>query len=239
VVNVSGTASNSYYDPNSDQVTIQTSSVWGEWGVFTLAHEYGHAAHQRALNVIFGYGACAESGHYIDGSYNLGCAYTEGFADFHGVYTRRDALTNTFASDYNIEHNVFYSSGDGSIVEGAVAAFLYDLVDGPGDPDGAANESDGDDDAVQYPGTYVATLMRTCNITYDFFGFHVRSENGIDDLSYCLERQVDPAVKNSSAYFVTRPSSNEAVSASEGATEPPSWSQSAIRTLWTHNLYGQ
>jgi hypothetical protein len=234
-VNVGG--SSTYYSQSEDRIHIGTSDIWGEWGIFAVAHEYGHAAHQRALGGIQGFGDCPGSGHYIDGSYNLGCAWTEGFADFHGAYTRRDALTMGTGSDYSIERNLYYSSGDGSIIEGAVAAFLYDLVDGPNDPDGSANQSDGvDDDSVQYSGNYLANLMRTCNVV---FYSPNRGENGIDDLVYCLERQVDPAVRNSSVYFPTRPEFWKATSESEGAAEPPTWSQTAIRALWTHNLYGQ
>ena len=235
LVVIGGTTTQYFHNPVSgfEKIDLRSVDVWGEVGIFALAHEYGHAVHEMALGGLAGYGDCPESGHAINGSYNLGCAWKEGFADFHGVYTRRDALTGSYASDYAIEHNVFYSSGDGSIVEGAVSAFLYDLVDGPNDPDAFDNTTDGDDDAVQYPGSYVANLMRTCWVT----ATPSHGENGIDDLTYCLERQVDPAVTGSSVYFPTRGADPWAES--EGATEPPTWSQGAIRALWTHNLYGQ
>ncbi len=235
-VNMMSNINNSYYSEGSDAIFIKTSHTLHEFGIFTFAHEYGHAVHDKALGGIAAYGACPDS-HYVDGAYNLGCAWKEGFADFHAAYTRREVLTSGGFADHEFESNQFYQGGDGSIIEGSVAAFLYDLVDGPNDPDGPTNQPDGDDDAVQYPGSYLGTLMRTCLITQ--FGGVIRGENGIDDLIYCLERQVDPAVKNSSIYFVTRPANLEAVGESESATEPTNWSQSAIRALWTHNLYGQ
>jgi hypothetical protein len=239
-VNVTSSISNSYYSPNDDHIYIKSTHVWHEWGIFTMGHEYGHAAHERALNHIEAYGSCPDS-HFIDRGYSLGCAWTEGFADFHGAFVRGDALIlggSDGVSDYQFEINKFYPGGDGSIVEGSVAAFLNDLIDGPNDPNSSTNQLDGDDDSVQYPGNYLATLMRTCAVTKSF-GNQWRNEDGIDDLIYCLERQVDPAVRNSSTYFVTRPDSLKANSESESATEPPNWTQSAIRTLWTRNLYGQ
>jgi hypothetical protein len=248
-VTITSTGTSSYYDPNQDQINLLTSGIWGEWGIFTLAHEYGHAVQEKALGGIAALGQCPASGHSIDGAYTLGCAYTEGFADFHGVYARRDVLTHAFVSDYLIEQDTYYpgytydasgnrtgTSTDGSIIEGAVAAFFYDLVDGPSDPDSYTNQSDGDDDAVQYPGQYLADIVRTCSVT---FGIRSRRANGVDDLAYCFERTVDPAVRNSTTYFPTRSSDSKATLETEGATEPANWSQAAIRTLWTHNLYGQ
>ncbi len=74
------------------------------------------------------------SPHHVDGAYNLQCAYSEGSAD------------------------------DGSIIEGAVAGFLYDLLDAPDWPDSPYNTADGDDDPVTFPGSYLADLVKTCNV---------------------------------------------------------------------------
>lgn len=170
-------------------------------------------------------GSCP-SPHYLDGPHNLRCAFSEGFADYHGAATRPDLGSYIYRS--RIESNAYYpgtryhgSDGDpndGSIIEGAVAAFLYDLTD-------PANESH---DQVQYPGSYVADIIRTCKTP-------VYRANGVDHLVYCFEQIVDSAI--SSSYFRTRSSPPSSIS--ESATEPAGWSRSAIRTLWLRNLYGQ
>jgi hypothetical protein len=222
----------------SDKITITSNAVWGSYGIFTAAHEYGHAVHEKALNGNAASGNCPGSGHTIDGSYDMRCAYSEGFADFHAFATRGSALVATFYSDYNVERNYYYSLGstyDGSTIEGAVAAFFYDLIDGPSSPDGANNETNGDDDGVQFPGRYVADIIRTCQVqVIPFKGVRAIA---IDQLIYCFENTVDPAIANSSFYFPHK--INQVTQEFEGATEPSGWSKSVIRALWTRDLYGQ
>jgi hypothetical protein len=241
-------AGNSSYSPSADEITIRSTGdadhVWGPLGIFVAAHEYGHAVHERALGGNVAGGQCP-SPHYIDGAHNLQCAYSEGFANFHAVATRRADLRNEGESDWAIEQNFNYPgwvyehgspvspSTDGSIIEGAVAAFLYDLVDAPDWPDSPFNTADGDDDSVTFPGSYLADIIRTCNVLYSSW----TRADGIDHLIYCLEQQVDPAVTGSQMYFPTR--SSDPFNQTEAAAEPPGWSVAVIRALWTRNLYGQ
>ncbi len=188
--------SGSYYTSGEDRIYLGASDVPGSYGTFVVPHEYGHAGHEKALGGNAASGTC--SWHTLNAAINLKCAYSEGFADFHAAYTAGPILTSSFGSDYSIEHNSYYpgwiynsqhqpvnQSSDGSIIEGAVAAFFYDLVDGPNEPDGASNQADGDDDAIQYSGKYVSDIVKTCKVDGS-----VRA-NGIDHLVYCFERQID------------------------------------------------
>ena len=177
------------YTGSDDRIYIKTTNaVWGPYGVFIAAHEYGHALHNQALGGIVSH-SCPEP-HYLYGAYNLGCAFVEGFADFHAAITRADSLKLTDGfSDYGAEHDVSYSgSGDGSIIEGAVASFFYDLVDNANTRDGINNQPDGDDDVVSYPGSYVADIVKTCLVN------GTTKANGIDHVIYCFERTIDPAI---------------------------------------------
>lgn len=219
------------YKTSEDRIYINsTNAVWGGYGIFSSAHEYGHAFQNNALGG-FGSFSCPNP-HYIDGASGLGCALVEGFADFHAVIVRADSLKIDDFSDYGAERDVNYAgTGDGSVVEGAVASFFYDLLDNASTPDGSNNQSDGDDDTVAYPGSYIADIVKTCFVN------GTTKANGIDHIIYCFERTIDPAITGSPTYFPTR--SPDPTSYSEGATEPPSWSQSNIRALWLRNLYGQ
>lgn len=110
-----------------------------------------------------------------------------------------------------------------NIIEGAVAAFFFDITDG-------ANESH---DHVCYPGSYVANIIETCSV---LDGGWQRAD-GMDHLIYCFEQEVDPTVTGSGTYFPTR--SVDPTDQEEWATEPSGWSQADVRTLWTCNLYGE
>lgn len=243
---VSDQADNSYYNRGDDRIVMREQHIWARFGDGwrIVAHEYGHALHERGLGGNAG-GDCP-SPHQFDGAYNLKCAFSEGFAGFYGAFVQGDKVSLSFASDDRIEADSAFSgwryylnarlerSYDGSIIERAVAAFLYDLVDGPASPNTTANTSDGvDDDPVQFPARYISELIRTCYVSY---GSLPRRANGVDELVGCMENLVDPLVWNSPVYFSTRDGTPSGYS--ESATEPPGWSRTVIRNLWLRDLYG-
>jgi len=226
-----------------DKVFINIGDVWGPWGIFTAAHEYGHAYHMKGLGGV-NLGTCP-SPHYIDqATNNVQCAWSEGFADFFGVATRRAALGSNTITDYFIEIDAYfpgrnYSTGatsrDGAIIEGAVAAFLYDLVDDGSWPDGSNNEVNGDDDPMAYGGKYLADVMRTCAnqvpiVTFPTTSWRWDPEYHIGMLARCLENRVSPPLPQPTLNLGTVRDQRE------GATEPPGWSPDNIRASWTWNL---
>ena len=224
-------ADNSFYDPSNDRITIKSTSgadhIWGIQGKFIEAHEYGHAVQEKALGGNAASGNCPVP-HFVDGAHNLQCAYSEGFADFHGAATRPDladfAYRDEFEADQDFPgHHGLGNPLDGSIIEGAVAAFLYDLAD-------PSNETH---DSAQFAGSYIAQIIQTCQVNVTFVGW-VRA-NGIDHLTYCFEQTVDPSITGSSTYFVTR--SPDPTQESQSATTPPGWTQAKIRNEWVWNEY--
>lgn len=234
-VTVSNNASSTIrYSPSEDRVYLdRTNGFDPYYGWFAPAHEYGHAYHEKALGGIPSTTSC--SPHYLNGASSLSCAYVEGWADFFAGFVRGDLLVATDGSDYKFEHNSYYTaSADGSKIEGPVAAFFYDVVDGSSSPDGITNGTDGDDDTVNYVASYLAQIVKTCTVKN---GLSWIRPNGVDHVIYCMERTIDPAITGSSTYFPTR--SPDPSAFAESATEPTGWSQSAIRTLWKHNLYGE
>lgn len=176
--------SNSYYSKSQDRIYIKTNAspdhIWGSFGDFVIPHEYGHAFHHKALGGINSNSGVNCNPHTLDGPSSLGCAMAEGFADYFAAATL-GAYANFF------ENSTFYPGGDGSVIEGPVAAFLYDLTDPANEPH----------DSMNYPGSYVGAIFNSC-LTYSI-GL---SANGIDHIIYCLENQVDPAVVQN--YFPAR-----------------------------------
>ena len=226
-----------------DYIAIPPGNELGSFATFSQGHEYGHAVHYGALGGLPGNNCSGEDGHRHDQATFFSCALREGFAHFHGsVVFGPELLAEGYYSDYQLEANQSYPGyvyvnnqrtgtvvPDGSIVEGAVAAFLYDLYDGPTAPDSPTGGTDNDDDAVEYGGPYIAAIVSTCLA-------NGTRATGIDHLVYCFERWIDPVITSSLNYFPTR--SPDPSSFSENATEPPTWNVSAIRSLWVRDLYG-
>src|SRR5206468_1056515 len=151
--------------------------VWGSFGIFTAAHEYGHAYHNRAIEDWRTY-SCTGDQHTWTETDNLSCAFVEGFADFFAMWLEGDRLvTAPFGADCGLESNLDSCpsggrtnpppNGDGVRVEAAVAAFLYDLVDGDTELDDAMNAAgppEAFDDAT-YPASWLADVIQYCKVT--------------------------------------------------------------------------
>lgn len=188
-----------------------------------IAHEYGHALHDKELGG--NEGGCNGKDHYLNGALSLPCAFSEGFAQYHASVTIDG--DNTFIPE--IEDNVYYPASpensesgpldDGSIIEGAVAAFLYDLTDPANEPH----------DQVDYPGEYVAEIIETCTVSAPL----AQRADGIDHLIACFQQ----SIPNYSIYFPNR--DNPPSDFQEGASEPSGWDANAIDLLWKTNLYDE
>lgn len=215
----------SYYNPDQDKIWMKAGDIVGARGIFVAAHEYGHALAQQSMSGSRG-GGCP-SPHYIDGYYTLLCALSEGFADYHAAAIRGPDAGSVY---YSIRSNSYYHGGDGSIVEGAVAAFLLDVSARSGETDFIG----GSDYALHYPARYVGEQMAGCYFHPDYFTGYFLAD-GIDAMVYCFEGTVDATVRAN--YFPTR--SGYILSEFSYATNPAGWSASAIRRLWLNKLYGQ
>ena len=211
----------SRYSPSGsggERISIIPADVWDEYGTFVQAHEYGHAFHQRVWGGIVG--GCSGS-HQIDQPSSLGCAYSEGIADFFSFVTMP---TTWMARNYS---GVTATYGtDRSTTEVHVASFLTRLVDSPSDPARPW-------DRVQFPGRYVGETIRTCTTN----GVSPVRADGIDRLIYCLERGVDPRIRD--AYFTSRLNASRITTQASAVDAPAGWSRAAVRTLWEMVLYGQ
>lgn len=231
-VQIAACGSTSCYDAVGDSILLNSTHVWGYVGVMTQAHEYGHAYHNKALGPL-----PSDTGNPTDCSghggpvyTNLACAYKEGFAEYFAVLAWPDtANLHGYSPEANpnllLNSNPFPADSnnpDGSIIEGAVQAFLYDITD-------PANETG---DAIAYSTGYLGDIMATCQVSDG--GGDPTHPSGIDHVIRCLEQQVDSSVNG---YFYYR--NPASTSETESATEPPGWSRSNIRTLWLKDLYNR
>jgi hypothetical protein len=213
----------SYCGFGGDRVQIRDAApnraIWGPYGYFTQAHEYGHAFHEKALGGIHHAGDCGASHSLQASSGNLGCAWQEGFADFVAALVDPINIGFYFSILQNIPNT---SAGtDGSVWEQAVAGFLLDLTDPVGD------ESF---DQIQYPARYIGDLVAQCRLASGW----IYSVNGIDYMVYCLERTVDPSIRG---YFPTR--SNQPGIVDPRVAAPVGWGEAqhaAVRRLWLWDL---
>src|SRR5699024_810428 len=180
----------SYYSPGNDHIVIyhkddNNTHIAGDYGDFVAAHEYGHALHEKGLGGNNG-GYCSQDdddndGHYVFEPISLRCAFSEGFADYHAA--------EVGFPYFQFEANPYVSNGeDGSIIEGAVAGFFWDLTD-------PTNESF---DNVEYnSGYYIASIIEDCEVKVN--GNWKRAD-GIDHLIACFQH----GVPSYTSYFPTR-----------------------------------
>ena len=217
-INYNPLASASRYSPTDDRITILERDVWDDYGTFIQGHEYGHAFHQKAWGGITG--SCSGS-HQLDQPSTLGCAYSEGIADFFSFVT----IPGTWmARTYG---DVYAAPGtDRSTTEVHVASVLGRLID-------PAYDTSRPWDRTAYPGRYLGETIRSCMTD----GVQPSRADGIDRLIYCLERQVDPEVRD--GYFATRSDAWRITTQSSVAPVPASWSRAHVRMVWEKVLYGQ
>ena len=132
------------------------------------------------------------------------------------------------------------------LIEGAVAGFFNDLVDGVSDPNGPSNETGNDDDSVTWPASYLGQVIRDCSVNWvvtPSSGTYTQLD-GINQWVYCAERSlaaqslIDPV--SGTAYFAQGALNYNGFA--ETASEPsccPGHNLTTVRGLWLWNLYNQ
>jgi hypothetical protein len=218
------------YNSGDDLIRTNYTRAYGEDGEFVSTHEYGHAFHWKAIEAPAN-NDCGPS-HSINVPNQISCAFVEGFADFFSIWVAGDQLTTGwnggYATDNALEDNPWRTIGDGSRIEGAAAAFMYDLVDGAPETDSPTNTSNGDEafDTATYPGSFVVQAMSACSFTLLVIG--VSKLDGTDQFVYCVERSLSaqPLGVSWRTYNTITP-----------PAAPTGWDPALIRRLWRYNFY--
>ncbi|HEX5872011.1 MAG TPA: hypothetical protein VFY65_16390 [Longimicrobium sp.] len=207
--------------------------IWGTFGAFVHVHEYGHAYQEDVLGGVKRYyyinggttPVCPQN-HPMQNQTNLQCALAEGFADYYAVSALPGATgvveTEMESGRYSPSATNQWSYGvgsNGSIIQGAVASFLYDITD-------PANETH---DQTAYPGTYVAEVIRTCQVWTGSWKYN----DGIDHLAYCFVGTI-----TDTQYFNTRSPHPTSHSTTAPEPEPYNTRYFKIRKNSMKNLFG-
>lgn len=242
-----------YYDHLSGvgelHMANQANMIFREDGVMFVTHEYGHSFQNRKLwrhpasNGLMRYTADCATRHPPESGSTFGCAFGEGFADWYAVVVRKNDLPTWYRQ---VEDNWYYhnctpgttSRGtsvctvDGSIVQGAVAALLWDISD---------DDLEAHDRVNRTPGE-VAEGIRACEVRQSG---NLIAYNGMDHFILCMENRSPYQVRIRAAttgrdtvltFFNTR-------ARDKWATSPTGTQVLAnsdhFRRLWLYTLYSR
>lgn len=236
-----------YYSVPEIRMYASYQIVFGEFGTFTAAHEWGHMWHDKYLippgapnGLMRLYGNCGRE-HTPYNKTTLACAFAEGFASWYALIAREGDLPTRRSQ---IESNHYYlncqngavigaitvtCTDDGAVVEGAIQSFLFDLSDGV---QGEAH------DAVQFPPLQIANAVGSCTVRLPNANSNI-PYNGVDHLIYCMEGRAPYMVRVTGAsmtFFNTRSSSAWPTSALGAGL---AYSSDAFRKIWLVNLYSK
>lgn len=234
----------SRYDWGSDHIRVEPAwdHIWREMGVMVAAHEWGHLWQNGYLyespatnGLMRFYNAACPIPHPPGEYTNFGCAFGEAFADWYAVVVREGDLPgwrrDLEENRLHLQHCNQKCTTDGSIVQGAVHAFLWDIVD-------PANENH---DRIQKPAADVVASIKGCRVSVDRVNY--RPYTGIDHLIWCMERRFPYQVRirktvgdTLMTFFNTRPSNHWANDASGPSVANFS---DDFRRLWLVNLYSK
>ena len=234
--------------PGSDVIRLNQTTVFDlnqpsytqYYGLFTTLHEFGHSFHYYAV-APFGGEPCSGN-HFWSGQTNIGCSFREGFAHWIAMTTIGAAITSApFGGDWGTENNLD-GVGPGSAfptnppagtdpiaVEGAIASFLYDLIDNDTEPDGLTGGTGPveDLDLLAAPATTVLARIKYCRVD------GVAQLTGADWLIYCLEGDAWAYAEASTYSTLWRPAGIVSY-----AQSVPPLNAALVRQLWEYNLYG-
>ncbi len=237
----------SRYDWGANHVRIEPEwdHIWGEQGVMVAAHEWGHLWQDQYL-----YQSPAADGlrryynigcpqRHPPGEYtNFGCAFGEAFADWYAVVVRESDLPRWRRDMEENRFHLFFCgqkcTTDGSIVQGAIHAFLWDITDP------AFVEAH---DRVQKSPASVVASIKGCEVSIDRVRY--TPYTGIDHLIWCMERRFPYQVRMQKTsgwgdtlqtFFNARPRDQWANDARGFTVDNLS---DDFRRLWLVNLYSR
>jgi hypothetical protein len=221
--------------------------LFGEFGAYAAAHEWGHMWHDKYLippganNGLIRYYSGCPTEHTPAQRTTLPCAFGEAFANWYAVVVREGEVpTWKQHLEENYHHKTCQNGSkvgnitlvcvdDGSIVEGAIHSFLYDLSDG------TQGETH---DQVQFTPLQVASAVGSCTVRLPNASSNIPYK-GVDHLIYCMEGRAPYMVRVNGVamtFFNTRPSSEWPQSALGSSL---ALSSDQLRKVWLVNLYSK
>lgn len=232
------------YDWGAVEVHIEPKfdNVFLEFGVLAAAHEWGHLWQDQFLfqypasNGLKRLNPVCPDQHFLWLTTTFGCAFGEAFADWYAVLIRESDLP-TWRQDLEGNTNhllrcISACGSDGSIVQGAVGAFLWDITDA------AFVENF---DRVQKRPIDVIQSIKACEVSVNRVEFIPYT--GLDHLIWCMENRFPYEVRIQTAsgeqlmtFFNARPRSAWAMAARGPMVDA---FNDDFRRLWLVNLYSK
>ncbi len=198
---------------------------------WTVAHEYGHALHSKALGGMWGTDKCGEEDRVsMFSATSYTCAFSEGFADYAGVVGSGGYLETCF--EYLGTPKGCSASHDRKPeIEAWVAALFMDLIDDNDNYEGL--DDDAEDDLTHYSGYYVAGVFRSCEAKRGSWPDRWKDRSRVYDFVWCLEEYVHkPTHKR---VFPDEPVPDTAKH-KRPPEQPDNWFWGDIRSTWLRNL---
>lgn len=238
------------YYPSAREIRIAATNtlVYGEFGAFVAAHEWGHWWQDATLfsgssrnGLMRYYSNECKSIHPPQSTSSVQCAVGEAFADWYAV-TVRGSATGRWVTD--LESNFYHlncqqgtyvygvavqCSNDGGAVQGAIHSLLYDLTDDSGTSEAW--------DFVRYEPWVVTAVISECwvktndgtNMAYD----------GIDHLILCMEGRVPYEVKIGGTVQTLFAARNTNKQAKSYLGRSLALGSDYLRRTWLVNLYSK
>ena len=235
----------SYYNrfPFVDKITLAWLAAENDRFRWTVAHEYGHALHHKALGGIWkrSPNCGSENRGYPPRPTSYQCALREGFADYAGTV---GSVTADYPDGYyggcleylgtpnapgwpsfcrDIQHERKPE------IEWWVAALFNDLIDANDNYEGI--DDDYEDDKTHYGGYYVASVFKSCESKRGSWPDHWKGRSRVYDFVWCLEEYVHKPTHE--RVFPDEPVPD---TAKHKAKRPKNWFWSDIRSTWLRNL---
>ena len=226
----------SYYKsfPGYEKITLEWEPTNLNWWFFVVAHEYGHALHNKALGGIW-WRSPNCSPHYLDSISSYQCALKEGFADYAGTVGSGGYLEKCFeyfgtpkaprrwCRDVSHERK--------PEIEGWVAALFMDLIDDNSNYEGFYDEAM--DDKTHYSGYYVAGVFKSCEAKRGSWPDRWKHRSKVYDFVWCLEEFVDKPTHERVFPDTDVPDSAKH---KRPPHRPKNWHWGDIRQTWLRNL---
>ena len=221
----------SFYDRYLDEIVLGfwTTDEGFNW---IVAHEYGHALHEKALGGLWSAASCYGRGVHLPSSYK--CALQDGFASYAGIVGSGGHWEDCFEhlGTPKAPEKPGWCRGIShdrrAEIEAWVVALFVDLIDD--------NDDYRDDDWAELSGHFVAEVFKTCQTKQEKPAWPDRweSRDDVSDIVWCLEDYIEPAYHKSDSVF-------DGIDAPEDVrrypeNNPPSWSRADIRLTWLQNL---
>ena len=207
---------------------------------WTVAHEYGHALHHKALGGIWWRSPnCSPHSQHLPSSYE--CALKEGFADYAGAV---GSVTADYPDGFYGECYEYLGTPNAPSgwcrhitherkpeIEAWIAALFNDLIDDNDNYEGIDDYYLNDE--THYSGYYVAGVFKSCEAKRGRWPDRWKDRSKVYDFVWCLEEYVH---KPTHERVFPNTGVPDTAKHERPPNQPKNWDPFDIRSAWLRNL---